>query len=206
MKAQIRRTQEEIGEIHERLRAGYAELRAAGVSTNVVIRLINNIYWGLYHGCPEKKIPNLISPFRRSKGSSLTAEQLKHNKRLHRVRQIVERFFGRMKKHLNIVGTVCRGVISFMMEIWLIVVWLTDLHVARLPMNAADDGRGDGPVRTPDEDPQPIEARPTIQAIPATLRPTRILRKAAAARGEATFPVDKSYGNWPFAARVLASI
>jgi hypothetical protein len=57
----------------------------------------------------EKKIPNLISAFRRSRGSTLTAEQLKHNKRLHKVRQIVERCFGRMKKHLNIVGSSYRG-------------------------------------------------------------------------------------------------
>jgi hypothetical protein len=58
----------------------------------------------------EKKIPNLICPFRRSRGGTLNAAQLKYNKRLHTVRQVVERFFGRMKKHLNIVGTIYRGI------------------------------------------------------------------------------------------------
>jgi hypothetical protein len=81
----------------------------------------------------EKRIPNLISPFRCSRGSTLTAEQLKDDRRLHKVRQIVERFFGRTKRYLNIVGTVYRGDISFMTEIWPIAVCPTDLHFARHP-------------------------------------------------------------------------
>jgi hypothetical protein len=56
-------------------------------------------------------------------GGTLSAEHLKHNKRLHKVRQVVERFFGRMKKHLNIVGTIYRGDLELLPDIWLVAVW-----------------------------------------------------------------------------------
>jgi hypothetical protein len=79
---------------------------------------------------------------------------LKHNKRLHKVRQVVERFFGRMKKHLNIVGTIYRGDLEALPNIWLVAVWLADMHIAWHPLNAADEGRGDGP----DEEGQPLYA------------------------------------------------
>ena len=81
----------------------------------------------------EKQIPNLIAPFRRSRGAGLSPAQLAHNRRLHEVRRVVERFFGRMKKHMNIVGTIYRGDLGLLPQVWLAAAWLTDLHIAAHP-------------------------------------------------------------------------
>ena len=72
-----------------------------------------------------------------------------------------------MKKHLNIVGTIYRGDLSQMDDIWVVAVWLTDLHIAAHPLNAEDEAWGDGPDEREQSEHEPSEALSDSSQCPA---------------------------------------
>ena len=54
---------------------------------------------------------------------------------------------------MDIVGTIYRGALTELPKVWLVAVWLTDLHIEWHPLNAEDEAAGDGE----DEAEQPNE-------------------------------------------------
>jgi hypothetical protein len=83
----------------------------------------------------ERHIPGSRSQFKNSRNGELTEEQVAFNGELHSRRQIVERFFGRMKTRFPMLGGRVRAKKRTCMLIWRAAVGLTDLHIEYNPLN-----------------------------------------------------------------------
>jgi hypothetical protein len=81
----------------------------------------------------ERKLPNLIAPYRCPVRGALTAAQRNHEGHCTGVGKVVERFIGRMKKHLDIVGTINHGSLENLPKIFLIAPGFTTPSIHNMP-------------------------------------------------------------------------
>jgi hypothetical protein len=80
-------------------------------------------------------IPGSAAPYRKPPHAEPTPEQLAFNAKLHSRRQIVERFFGRMKTRFPLLFGRIRTKKRLSLLIWRAAVGLTDLHIELNPLN-----------------------------------------------------------------------